>query len=48
MLWGISLKCWFAPDDIRLSMDGSGPEENKTPDRKQEEAEKVEDDGFHL
>jgi type IV secretory pathway TraG/TraD family ATPase VirD4 len=33
-------------EDIRLSVDASGQEENKTPERKQEETEKNEDDEF--
>ena len=33
-------------DDIRLSLEKSGQEENKMPERKQEEAEKKEDDEF--
>jgi hypothetical protein len=37
---------YMARDDIRLSVESSGPEENERPEKIQREAEKNEDDEF--
>lgn len=37
---------YMAREDIRLTVEASGPEENKMPEREQEEAEKNEDEKF--